>query len=194
MIPTRQKIVSLLTPIAYFTKKSSKTTTPKPFNNPIYTPLGIVKKQPRSYKYDLPESLPNRHLYFNSPAHNRTSRARYNRMRLQKMDIEPIHDEQGNRLLARDYNSLVAELTSLAVIRGSISRTLTNIGDAMSRYPEHFLGNGHDVDILKYTLNEVHDRHLASMSFYHFRMYCQLRSMAKLPCTESIFLHYFRWI
>lgn len=110
------------------------------------------------------------------------------------MNIDPIHDEQGNRIFTRDYNTLVAELTSIAVLKGSIARTLTNINDAITRYPEHFLGNGHDVDILRYALNDVHDRHLASMSFYHFRIYCQLRSMAKQPSTESIFLHYFRWI
>lgn len=54
MFAINQKIVNLLTPIVYFSKNSRRTTTPKPFNNPIYTPLGIVKKQPRSYKYSLP--------------------------------------------------------------------------------------------------------------------------------------------
>lgn len=54
MFAITQKINSLVKTIVYNTKKSRKTTTPKPFNNPHLTPSGILTKQPRSYKYNLP--------------------------------------------------------------------------------------------------------------------------------------------
>ena len=70
------RIHSLLTTIAFYTRKSRRTTTPKPFNNPRLTPNGIVTKQPRSYDYDLPDDLPNRHLYWDRSAQNKIARKR----------------------------------------------------------------------------------------------------------------------
>ena len=57
------KINQLVTRIIYTTTKSKRQTTPKLFQNPKLTPYGIVQKQPKSYDYDRPDDLPNRHLY-----------------------------------------------------------------------------------------------------------------------------------
>ena len=71
MCAISQKISSLVKTIVYNTKKSKRTTTPKPFNNAQLTPRGIERKPSRSYNYNLPENLPNRHLYFDRVAHNK---------------------------------------------------------------------------------------------------------------------------
>jgi hypothetical protein len=54
MFAISQKINSLLKTIVFHTKKSKRTFTPAPFNNPQLTPLGILTKPPRSYDYKLP--------------------------------------------------------------------------------------------------------------------------------------------
>lgn len=96
-----ERITSLLKNIVFYTKKSRRTTTPRPFNNNRLTPHGIVVKQPRSYDYQLPEDLPNRHLYWNRTEQNKVARKRMTELRMYKLKINPIHDENGNRLLNR---------------------------------------------------------------------------------------------
>lgn len=65
MLSRSERMSCLLKNIVFYTKKSRRTTTPKPFNNPQLTSLGLVTKQPKSYDYDLHEGLENRHLYWN---------------------------------------------------------------------------------------------------------------------------------
>lgn len=153
MFAISHKVTGLVKNIVFYTQKSKRTTTPKPFNNPQLTPQGIKTKQPRSYDYDLYEGLPNRHLYYNRSEQNKVSRKRYNRAKLERMSVNPIHDEQGNKLPTRDPNVLVAELTSLPVIRQSINRTLVNLYEAMATFPDRFLGEGPDADAVLFALN-----------------------------------------
>ena len=54
MFATSEKVNCLIKTIVYNTKKSKRTFTPKPFNNPQLTPLGLLTKSPRSYDYNLP--------------------------------------------------------------------------------------------------------------------------------------------
>lgn len=74
-----EKVSSLIKTIVFYSKKSKKTTTPVPFNNPQLTPLGIITKQPKSYDYNLPEDLPNRNLYWDRTVQNKLARERYNK-------------------------------------------------------------------------------------------------------------------
>jgi len=92
MFAINQKVTSLLKNIVFYTQKSKRTTTPKPFNNPQITPQGILTKQPRSYDYQFYENLPNKHLYWNRSVENKISRKRYNRSKLNRLSINPIHD------------------------------------------------------------------------------------------------------
>jgi hypothetical protein len=48
-----------------FTMKSKRQTTPNLIQNPKLTKYGILQRIPKSYDYNLPETLPNRHLYWN---------------------------------------------------------------------------------------------------------------------------------
>ena len=74
MFAISQRINCLIKTVAYNTAKSKRTTTPRPFNNPQLTPQGWLTKKPRSYDYDLPESFPNRHLYWNRVVQNKLQR------------------------------------------------------------------------------------------------------------------------
>lgn len=77
---------------------------------------------------------------------------------------------------------------------------MQNIYEAITRFPEEFVGTyedkklvrGESFDVLKYTLKEVHDRHLAVMNFYSFSSYCQLRYMARMKSTPQILCHFFK--
>jgi len=140
MFTINLKVTNLLQNIIYHTQKSKRTTTPKPFNNPQITPQGILTKQPRSYDYDLYENLPNKQLYWNRTVENKLSRKRYNQSKLNRLSINPIHDQDGNKLPTRDPNVIAAELTSLIVLRQSINRTLVNLYEATSMFPDRFLG------------------------------------------------------
>ena len=124
MFARSERVSCLLKNIVFYTKKSRRTTTPKPFNNPRLTTLGILTKKPKSYDYDLPENLPNRHLYWNRTEQNRIARKRMQESRLYKMKINPIHDENGKRLFNRELPELVAELGSLSLIKESVGRTI----------------------------------------------------------------------
>ena len=103
MYPSPFKLNHLITKIIYQTRKSKMQTTPTLFKNPKLTPQGIFQKPQKSYDYNLPENLPNRHLYWNRTEENRASRKRYNENRLFKLKINPIH-ENGVRTYNRDMH------------------------------------------------------------------------------------------
>ena len=65
MLVQSEKMRMMLRIAFDFTKVSKRQNTPKLFKNPALTPRGIIKKMPKSYNYELPEDLPNRHLYWN---------------------------------------------------------------------------------------------------------------------------------
>jgi hypothetical protein len=54
MFAISERINCLVKTVVYNTKKSKRTFTPRPFNNPRLTPSGIAVKPPRSYDYNLP--------------------------------------------------------------------------------------------------------------------------------------------
>lgn len=128
----------IFTRIIYGTKKSKQQTTPRLFKNPKLTPDGILQKPQRSYDYNLPENLPNRHLYWHKTEQNRIYRKRYRQHKLYKLKIDPIH-EDGKRTYNRDINLILSELTSLKIIKQSIGRTFENIYELISRFPESSL-------------------------------------------------------
>lgn len=65
MIGRSEKLRSMMMIAFEFSKKSGRQNTPRLFKNPKLTPRGWLYKIPKSYDYDLPEDLPNRHLYWN---------------------------------------------------------------------------------------------------------------------------------
>ena len=60
--------------LIYNTAKSARQTTPNLIKNPILARRGLVTQPNKSYAYDLPEDLPNRHLYWNNTIQNRIRR------------------------------------------------------------------------------------------------------------------------
>ena len=60
--------------------------------------------------------------------------------RLYKLQLNPIHDEDGKRLFNRELHELVAELGSLTIIKESVGRTLENLHEAIVRFPKEFIG------------------------------------------------------
>jgi len=64
----------LLTQIVFFTAKSRRQTTPNLIKNPILTKRGIFKPPIKSYSYEIPENIPNSHLYWNNTVQNRLRR------------------------------------------------------------------------------------------------------------------------
>jgi hypothetical protein len=83
---------SLLSSLQFnFTAKSRRQTTPNLFQNPKLTKHGLIEPIPRSYDYNLPEDLPNRHLYWDRTVQNKARRVKYNSHRLEKLRIKSIH-------------------------------------------------------------------------------------------------------
>lgn len=75
-----------------FTKISKSQNTPRLFKNPALTPRGIVRKMPKTYNYDLPEDIPNRHLYWDRTVQNKKARIRYQTEKLRKLKINSIYN------------------------------------------------------------------------------------------------------
>lgn len=71
---------------------------------------------------------------------------------------------------------------------------MTNIHECLIRFPERFLDNGPDSDVFDFAFKEIHERHLASLSFYHFSNYCQLRYRAKYPPSQALMLHFYKFL
>lgn len=97
---TTVQFKNLLTVPAFFTMKSKRQFTPNLFQNPKLTKHGIIERIPKSYDYNLPDDLPNRHLYWNRAVQNKARRAKYNENKLRKLKINPIH-ENGQRTFNR---------------------------------------------------------------------------------------------
>ncbi len=51
-----------------------------------------------------------------------------------------------------------------------------------------------DKAIVLWALGQVHDRNLASMNPYEFSTYCYLRKLLKMPATQNILVHLYKWI
>lgn len=86
---------SLFLRIIFGTAKSARQTTPNLIKNPKLTPRGIFSPPSKSYAYNLPENLKNRHLYWDNTVQNRIRRKEYNGHRLYKLGIKAIHDDKG---------------------------------------------------------------------------------------------------
>jgi hypothetical protein len=79
---------------------------------------------------------------------------------------------------------------------------MTNIHEFITRFPKQAMGEvtggkfqkGEHADVLKFALYQVHDRHLATMNFYYFSTYCQLRAIARYKPTESLLIHFYRHV
>lgn len=103
---TTSQFKNLLTVPAFFTMKSKRQFTPNLFQNPKLTKHGIIEKIPRNYDYNLPENLPNRDLYWNRSVQNKARRVKYNQHKLQKLQINPIH-ESGKRTFNRPLEEIL---------------------------------------------------------------------------------------
>ena len=82
----------LLLKIIFQTAKSARQTTPNLIKNPKLTKHGIFSPPSKSYAYNLPQDLPNRHLYWDNNLQNRLRRKEYNHNRRYKLGIKSIHD------------------------------------------------------------------------------------------------------
>lgn len=89
---------NLLLKVVFFTAKSARQTTPNLIKNPRLTKRGLLQPTPKSYAYEVPEGVPNAHLYWNNTIQNKLRRQKYNEHRLYKLGIRPAHDEKGNPL------------------------------------------------------------------------------------------------
>lgn len=83
---------SLLLRLAFFTAKSARQTTPNLIKNPRLTERGLLKYPNKSYAYEVPADLPDRHLYWDNTAQNKLRRKEYNTHRLYKLGVRAIHD------------------------------------------------------------------------------------------------------
>lgn len=55
--------------------------------------------------------------------------------------------------------------------------------EVILKHREQVLEEGEHLDVLKYAMDQVHERHLPTMTFYQFCTFCQLRFRAKLEPT-----------
>ena len=78
--------------LIYGTAKSARQTTPNLIKNPNLTRRGLVTKPNKSYAYEIPENISNKHLYWNNTIQNRIRRKEYNAHKLYKLGIKAIHD------------------------------------------------------------------------------------------------------
>ena len=62
---------NLVSTLVQPTTKSRRQFTPKLIQNPKLTKKGIVGPTKRSYDYNLPDDLPNRHLYWDRKIMNK---------------------------------------------------------------------------------------------------------------------------
>ena len=51
-----------------------------------------------------------------------------------------------------------------------------------------------DGKIVLYAINHLHDRNITSMLIYEFYAYLGVRVAAKLPCTDKIFYHFYKFV
>lgn len=65
---------NLLLKIVFASAKSRRQTTPNLIKNPRLTSRGIISPPSKSYAYNIPENIPNRHLYWNNTEQNRIRR------------------------------------------------------------------------------------------------------------------------
>jgi hypothetical protein len=65
---------NLFLKIAFFTAKSARQTTPNLIKNPRLTSRGIISPPNKSYSYEIPENMPNSHLYWNNTLQNKLRR------------------------------------------------------------------------------------------------------------------------
>lgn len=181
---------SLFLKIVYMTAKSARQTTPNLIKNPRLTSRGIISPPSKSYAYDLPDNLKNRHLYWNNTVQNRIRRKEYNSHRLYKLGIKSIHDDKGVPLHNRTVEEILFELTNLRLIKESLGRTLYNLRDIAFNFPE--VMKTEDKDLVLWSLDQVHDRYLGSMTLYEFSAYCHIRKTLKVPATRNLLVHIYK--
>jgi|JI6StandDraft_1071083.scaffolds.fasta_scaffold137633_2 hypothetical protein len=127
MLSSTRTTHSLFLRIAYLTAKSARQTTPNLIKNPKLTSRGILSPPSKSYAYDLPDTLKNKHLYWDNTVQNRIRRKEYNSHRLYKLGIKAVHDDKGVPLCNRTVEEILFELTNLKLIKQSLGRTLYNL-------------------------------------------------------------------
>lgn len=49
-------------------------------------------------------------------------------------------------------------------------------------------------EIILWTLEQLDQRNLPSMSYYEFSTYCHLRQLLKVPPTQRLIFHAYKWI
>jgi len=107
MLSSAKIASTLLFRVTFLTSQSARQTTPNLIKNPTLARRGIVIPPNKSYAYNLPENLPNRHLYWNHNVQNRLRRKQYNAHRLYKLGIRPIHDDKGTPLHNRPIEEVL---------------------------------------------------------------------------------------
>jgi hypothetical protein len=183
---------NLLLKVVFFTAKSARQTTPNLIKNPRLTKRGLVQPTSRSYTYEVPEGTPNAHLYWDNTLQNKLQRKNYNANKLYKLGIRAIHDENGTPLNNRTIEEVLYELSSHKIIKASLGRTLINIREILERFPETM--KGENSEIVLWTLEQLDKRNLTSMSYYQFSTYCYLRQALRVPPTERLIFHTYKWI
>jgi hypothetical protein len=192
MISSSANSRDLLLRLAFFTTKSRRQTTPNLFQNPKLTERGIITKQPKSYAYNVPQTVPNHHLYWNHTLQNKIRRTEYNAHRLYKLGIKPIHDAQGKPLNNRTIEEILYELSNLRLLKESLGRTLANLREIATRFPE--VTKGQDLSIVHWALDQLEARNISSMTPYEFSSYLFLRDILKAKSTPTLLVHMYKWI
>lgn len=127
MLSAAATSANLFLRIVFMTAKSARQTTPNLIKNPKLSSRGLVTVPPKSYAYELPEGLKNRHLYWDNTVQNRIRRKEYNAHRLYKLGIKAIHDDKGAPLHNRTVDEVLYELSNLRLLKHSLGRTLINL-------------------------------------------------------------------
>lgn len=131
---------NLLLRIIFGTAKSARQTTPNLIKNPKLTPRGIFSPPSKSYAYNIPENIKNRHLYWDNTVQNRLRRKEYNAHRLYKLGIKAIHDDKGTLLNNRTVDEILFELSNLKLLKESLGRTLINLREIALNFPNVMKG------------------------------------------------------
>lgn len=151
MLTSTQNHSNLFLRLVFATAKSRRQTTPNLIKNPRLTKRGILSKPSQSYAYDLPENLPNRHLYWDNTVQNRIRRKEYNAHKLYKLGIKSVHDEKGLPLNNRSVDEVLQELSNLKLLKESLGRSLFNLRDIATNFPE--VMKSQDRAIVEWALN-----------------------------------------
>jgi hypothetical protein len=108
------------------------------------------------------------------------------------LGIKPIHVAQGKPLNNRTIEEILYELSNLRLLKESLGRTLVNLREVATRFPE--VTKSKDLSIVHWALDQLAARNISSMTPYEFSSYLFLRDILKAKSTPTLLVHTYKWI